>query len=231
MPDHTSIYKEKVKQYERMISKQPSLLKVIQEITAINEKDIIELGAGTGRLTCILAPYAKSILALDSSPEMLGILDKKLKKENVVNYKTTVADHRNIPANKESADIIIAGWSICYLGSSNIDDYVGNIDKIMEESMRVLRANGTIIFFETMGTGTETPNPPEFLKDYYSILEHKYGFSHKWIRLDYHFDNIHQADELTRFFFGDELADKVVKEQIITLPECAGVWWLTKSTR
>ncbi|WP_218240906.1 hypothetical protein, partial [Pseudomonas sp. 2822-17] len=87
------------------------------------------------------------------------------------------------------------------------------------EIMRVLRTNGTAIIFETMGTGFETPNPPAFLKQYYSLLENKYGFSHKWIRADYEFDSVQQAEELTRFFFGDELADRVVNEKLTRVPE------------
>jgi ubiquinone/menaquinone biosynthesis C-methylase UbiE len=228
MPDHTNVYKKQTELYEQMVSKQTSLLKVIEEITSINQLDVIDMGAGSGRLTSILAPYVKSILALDSSAEMLRMIEGKLKDNNNLNYKIQVADHREIPAENESADLVVVGWSICYLASSNVENNVHNIEKVMAEIMRVLRTKGTIIIFETMGTGFETPNPPEFLKQYYSLLESKYGFSHKWIRLDYHFDSLQQADELTRFFFGDELADRVVKENLITLPECAGVWWLKK---
>jgi ubiquinone/menaquinone biosynthesis C-methylase UbiE len=228
MPDHTSVYKNKTEMYDDMISKQPNLLKVIEEITPINQLDVIDMGAGSGRLTTILAPRVKSILALDSSAEMLSIIDEKLKDAKNSNYITQVADHRSIPTGNESADLVVAGWSICYLGSSNVENNVHNIEMVMSEIMRVLRSKGTVIIFETMGTGFETPNPPEFLKQYYSLLENKYGFSHKWIRTDYQFDTIKQADELTRFFFGDELADKVVKENLITLPECAGIWWLRK---
>lgn len=36
-----------------------------------------------------------------------------------------------------------------------------------------------------------------------------------------------EVEKLTRFFFGDELSDRVVKESLIQLPECAGIWWLT----
>ncbi|GAE37726.1 hypothetical protein JCM9157_5048 [Halalkalibacter akibai JCM 9157] len=230
MPDHTKVYKNQTELYDQMVSKQPSLLKVIEELTPINQLDVIDMGAGSGRLTDILAPQVKSILALDSSAEMLKIVDEKLKDNTGLSYKTQVADHRKIPAANDSADLVVAGWTICYLGSSNVENNVHNIETVMKEIMRVLRTKGTVIIFETMGTGFETPNPPEFLKHYYSLLENEYGFSHKWIRTDYQFDSLQQADELTRFFFGDELAERVVKENLITLPECAGVWWLKKDT-
>jgi hypothetical protein len=35
-----------------------------------------------------------------------------------------------------------------------------------------------------------------------------------------------EAEELSRFFFGDELGNKVVQNNWTILPECTGVWWL-----
>jgi dihydroorotase len=37
---------------------------------------------------------------------------------------------------------------------------------------------------------------------------------------------VEQAEQLTRFFFGDDLADKVAEQKLSHLPECAGVWRL-----
>jgi ubiquinone/menaquinone biosynthesis C-methylase UbiE len=224
---HGQIYKDQADQYNTLISRQPSLLHIIEEITPVMGLNIIDMGAGSGRLTKELAPRAKSILALDASAEMLVENEKQLVELGSTNWKTQVADHRNLPAADHSVDLIVAGWSICYLASSNAPNYEVNISKIMEEMKRVLRPGGTIIVFETMGTGYESPHPPDFLKPYYSLLEDKYGFKNKWIRLDYHFESLDEAEKLTRFFFGDELSDRVVKEKSIQLPECAGIWWLT----
>jgi ubiquinone/menaquinone biosynthesis C-methylase UbiE len=227
MPNHAQIYKDQADQYDTLISRQPALLHIIEELKPVKGLDIIDMGAGSGRLTKELAPHAKSILALDTSAEMLIENEKQLVELGLTNWKTQVADHRNIPVSDNSADLILAGWSICYLASSNTSNYEMNIAKIMEEMKRVLRPGGTLIIFETMGTGYESPNPPDFLKPYYSILEDKYGFNFRWIRLDYHFNSLDEAEQLTRFFFGDTLSDRVVKESLIQLPECAGIWWLT----
>jgi ubiquinone/menaquinone biosynthesis C-methylase UbiE len=227
VPNHEQIYKDQADQYDTLISRQPDLLHIIEIIKPVKGLDIIDMGAGSGRLTKELAPHAKSILALDSSAEMLAENEKQLVELSLANWKTQVADHRNIPADDHSADLIVAGWSICYLASSNEPNYEKNIAMIMEEMKRVLRPGGTIILFETMGTGYESPHPPDFLKPYYALLEDKYGFNYKWIRLDYHFNSLEEAERLTRFFFGDELSNRVVKEKRIELPECAGIWWLT----
>ncbi|WP_429845374.1 class I SAM-dependent methyltransferase [Brevibacillus sp. FIR094] len=226
MPNHEQIYKNQAEQYDLMISRQPSLLAVIEEITPIKGQDVIDLGAGSGRLTSVLAPHAKSILALDASAAMLEVSAQQLTQAGLSN-ETNVADHRELPADDNSADVIVAGWTVCYLTSSEVPNNELHLEKIMQEMKRVLRPGGTIVIMETMGTGYETPHPPEFLTQYYSLLENKYGFSHKWIRLDYQFKDIEEAEQLSRFFFGDELGDRVAREKLVTLPECAGVWWLT----
>ncbi|WJQ82444.1 class I SAM-dependent methyltransferase [Brevibacillus brevis] len=226
MPNHEQIYKTQAEQYDLMISRQPSLLAVVEEITPIKGQDVIDLGAGSGRLTSVLAPHAKSILALDASAAMLEVNAQQLTQAGLSNWKTSVADHRNIPADDNTADVIVAGWTVCYLTSSEVPNNELNLEKIILEMKRVLRPGGMIVIMETMGTGYETPHPPEFLTQYYSLLENKYGFSHKWIRLDYRFADLEEAERQARFFFGNELADRVVVEKLVTLPECAGVWWL-----
>jgi hypothetical protein len=35
-----------------------------------------------------------------------------------------------------------------------------------------------------------------------------------------------EAEKLTRFFFGEELARAVRWNNWIILPECTGIWWL-----
>jgi hypothetical protein len=36
-----------------------------------------------------------------------------------------------------------------------------------------------------------------------------------------------EAEELTRFFFGDELANRIKNEGLLIVPECTGIWWKT----
>jgi ubiquinone/menaquinone biosynthesis C-methylase UbiE len=226
MPDHNRIYKQEAASYHELISKQPDLTEIIEEIRPISGLDIVDIGAGTGRLTTVLAPKAKSIIALDASEAMLQITADRLHGAELTNWSTQVADHRKLPLADQSADLIVAGWSICYLGNMDVEGWEQNISEVISEIKRVLRTNGTVIIFETLGTGYESPYAPDFLQKYYSALVDTYGFSHRWIRTDYEFDSIHQAERLTRFFFGDELAEKVIKQNLVHLPECAGVWWL-----
>lgn len=162
MPDHDAIYKSEAETYDLLISKQPSLYEVIESIQPIEGLDILDLGAGSGRLTRLLAPKAKSILAIDASEAMLQVTAAKLQEAGLHNWSTQVADHRALPVRDNSYDLIVSGWSICYLGSSDNPDWQDNIRQVMTEIRRVLRPGGSAIIFENFGTGSTVPNPPSF---------------------------------------------------------------------
>jgi 2-polyprenyl-3-methyl-5-hydroxy-6-metoxy-1,4-benzoquinol methylase len=47
--------------------------------TVLDEKlDVLEIGCGTGLLSCITAPYAKRVVAVDAAEGMIEVLKKKL---------------------------------------------------------------------------------------------------------------------------------------------------------
>lgn len=226
MPDHAKIYLEEAEKYARLIASQQPLDGVIEEIRPFEGLDIVDIGAGTGRLSAVLAPRAKTLVALDASQAMLDEAARQLSEAKLNNWRTEVADHRNLPLEAECADLVVAGWSVCYLASADTPVWENNLRAIISELKRIVRSNGTIILFETMGTGVETPAAPDFLLPYYDQLANLYGFAHRWIRTDYFFESNEEAEELTRFFFGDELGDRVARERLRRVPECGGVWWL-----
>jgi ubiquinone/menaquinone biosynthesis C-methylase UbiE len=108
----------------------------------------------------------------------------------------------------------------------NPENGPAELDKWLSEMKRVLRQNGMIILFESLGTGNEEPRRLEHVEPVYQWLETN-GFESKWIRTDYRFESLEEAIELSRFFFGDELGDKVEQNRWVVLPECTGVWWRT----
>ncbi len=225
MPNHAYIYEQQAEQYHELIAKQPLLGEELENIRPFSGLDIVDLGAGSGRLSCELAKSAKSFIALDASEAMLRLAASRLHRLGLDNWRTQPADHRQLPLPDNSADLIVSGWSICYLVSSDIPEWRENLRQVMAEIQRVLRPSGTIIILETMGTGHTSPQPPSFLEPYYASLVEDYGFSHRCRRLDYQFDDIASAERLVRLFFGNELADRVAGEQLTVLPECAGIWW------
>lgn len=222
------IYQTDGDRYEALISRedyQGDIMKALEEIVNPDGLDILDLGAGTGRLAVMLASRAKSIKAFDVSDEMLRVCRQKLKASRLSNWKVDVADHRQLPVEDGSADLVVSGWSVSYLAVWNPSTWRDELEKWMGEMKRVLRRGSFIILFESLGTGNESPIELEHLKEYYPWLN-AVGFQKKWIRTDYKFESLDEAEELSRFFFGDELGDKVKAKQWVVLPECTGVWWL-----
>jgi ubiquinone/menaquinone biosynthesis C-methylase UbiE len=227
MPEHQEIYDRYAREYEALVSREDhrgNILPALDRICPLAGLDVVELGAGTGRLTCLLAPVVKSITALDASSHMLGLAARKLRKSGPQNWAVAAADHRALPLAACVADLALAGWSIAYLVTWHPETWQVELSRALGEMRRVLRPGGTLILVETLGTGHETPQAPDVLSAYYAYL-HEAGFAATWIRTDYRFESLAEAEALTRFFFGPEMADEVVSKEWVVLPECTGIWW------
>jgi ubiquinone/menaquinone biosynthesis C-methylase UbiE len=159
---------------------------------------------------------------------MLAVARAKLEKTGLQNWTMTVADNRAVPMADGVADISIAGWSLGYFTGWYADSWRREIGQVLAEMKRVLRPGGTVLIVETLGTGEKTPRPPaEGLAAFYAWLEQEHGFSSTWIRMDYRFASVAEAQKAMRFFFGDEFAERIERENWVIVPECTGLWWLT----
>ena len=241
MDDQKRIYQQQAEDYHRLVSyedHQGNLLPAIHRIRPLDGLNVIELGAGTGRLTRLLRPHVRSIQAFDLSPHMLEKAASVLKKDDVSlpgkpslemdkarmqNWGLAAADNRRLPVKDGWADLAISGWSLCYLVAWGDANWQPQVVQALSEMRRVLHTDGVMVILETLGTGYEAPNPPGHLVDYYAFLE-KAGFQSTWMRTDYRFPSLAEGKRLTSFFFGEELAKRVVEERG-NLPECTGVWW------
>ena len=233
MPDHfQDIYANKAALYEAMIACEDyigNILPMIEGIHPLANLDLVEFGAGTGRLTRLLAPRVKSIRAYDAAQHMLDTAREILQATGTDNWTLEQADNQSLPAPDDCADLAIEGWSFAHAVGWYPETWREEVGKMLVEMGRVLRPGGTGLLIETMGTGSGVPQPPTpELAEFYRWLANEQGFiNHTWIRTDYQFSTVPEADELTRFFFGDELADRIVNEQLLILPECSGFWWKT----
>ena len=132
------------------------------------------------------------------------------------------------PCPTHSADIAIEGWSFAHACGWFPNSWRHEIGQMIAEMKRILKPGGTFILLETLGTGYETPTPPT--PHWPSCTPG----GPKPINLTTPgFAPITSSNPrkkphtLTRFFFGDELADRILADQITILPECTGIWWGT----
>lgn len=228
-PDHRKIYLEQAEQYEFLISRedyQSNIIAELEKIDSFDGKAIVELGTGTGRLSRLVAPRVRSLLAFDASHHMLEVAAQKLREFEGIAWHLAAADHRRLPVRSDFADLVFSGWSLVYLVVWYKERWEAELEKGLAEIERVLKPGGTAIILETLGTGRKTPQAPDELLEYLAYLEAA-GFSSTWIRTDYRFDSMVEAEDIVSFFFGDDMLEAIDSNGEITLPECTGIWWKT----
>jgi ubiquinone/menaquinone biosynthesis C-methylase UbiE len=229
MPEAREIYRLHAEDYDALVGcedREGNLLNAIREILVLDGADVVELGAGTGRLTALLAPQVRTLRCFDSAPAMLEVARRKLTQLGTQNWQLEVADNARLPLPDESADLSIAGWTYGHQTVWHPESWRGPIEVALREMLRVLRAHGTAIVIETLGTGHTAPfAPPAELQRYYALLSDEFHFQRTWIRTDYEFSSLAEGERLVRFFFGEELAEQFVAAGTAVLPECTGLWW------
>lgn len=221
------IYLTEAGRYEALVSRedyQGNIQRALDEIVNVDGLDVLDLGAGTGRLAALLAPRVKSMRAFDLSAHMLGVTVDKLKKSSLAQWTAAAADHRALPLPSACADVLVSGWSVSYVAVWRPERWREELNAWFAEAKRVLRKNGYIVLFESLGSGNESPQPLQHLANTYRWLDEN-GFQNKWIRTDYKFDSVEQAAQIAGFFFGDEMKEKIIRQKWDILPECTGVYW------
>lgn len=229
MPDAREIYESHPEDYEQLVryeDREGNLLKAIRSLTQLEGSEVVEFGAGTGRVTRLLAPHVRSIRAFDIAPPMVELARRHLCLGSTSNWQVDVADNASLPVPDATADLAVAGWTYGHQTVWNEEAWSEPIELAIREMFRVLRPGGTAIIIETLGTGHTTPfDPPPQLARYYALLAGEFGFEMTWIRTDYEFSSLLEGERLIRFFFGEERAQAFASGRNTVLPECTGLWW------
>ena len=225
-----TIYRQHADQYDRLTSYEDyeqRLYPALAAIRSFDHVDVVEWGAGTGRVSELIGAHARSLIACDLNAHMLANARPKLARCAGLVWQTVAAEHRHMPLPDHCADVALAGWTLGYFTSKfYAESWRQTIGQAIAQMQRVLRPGGTLIIIDTLGTGATEPHPPhEALAAYYRLLEDDLGFQSTWVRTDFQFDSLDRAAELTSFFFGDEWDEKVRRNNWIVLPECTGIWW------
>jgi ubiquinone/menaquinone biosynthesis C-methylase UbiE len=230
MSEHQEIYKNETERYQALVSYEDyrqNLSSSINWIIGSGFPTVLESGAGTGRLTEILGPLAGRLIGCDISHSMLLTANLKKKQYPKTFLGFTASDHRWLPLICEKFDWVVSGWSVCYLVTWQKASWKAEVNRALTEFMRVLGNDGRILLIETLGTGKPEADPPPHLMEYLNYLD-LLGFTRQSIRTDYKFPDLQSAENLVEFFFGKEMLQYIEKYPQPVLPECTGLWSISR---
>jgi len=233
--DHyTSIYSSQAAAYHRLITAEDvdgNLLPALQHIAPLDNKRLLDLGSGTGRIPLLVHPFTTRITALDLYRDMLN--QQSIQRSKIgAQWPLIQADMHQLPFRSASFDIVTAGWAIGHFLSWYGLKAYSHISRVLTEMTRVVKPGSCLIILETLTTGSLTPAPPtNKLADYYTWLENEHGFTRQEIQTDYQFASLDDAVNHTEFFFGPALSQKIRANNWTRLPEWTGLWSKTTNNQ
>lgn len=228
-PHFELIFNRHAGEYHELVARedwQGNLPRALREAAGFSGKTVVELGAGTGRVTMLVAPLCLKVLAFDRSQHMLDRAAANLGERGLLNVTLDRADNLAVPLPDACADIVVEGWSFGYTVTHTEAGWRVAADALLAESGRLLKPGGTLILIETLGTGLRMPAAPgSILPVFYGYLERQLGFTARWVRTDYRFPSLAEARRLVELFFEQMVPYDMTEGREVIVPECTGIWW------
>jgi ubiquinone/menaquinone biosynthesis C-methylase UbiE len=100
------------------------------------EQHVLEMGCGTGIITCGIAPGVKHIAATDIAPEMIAIARDKAAREGLTNVEFRVADSYALPYEPHTFDAVLL---------FNTLHIVKEPAALLREATRLLKPGGYLV--------------------------------------------------------------------------------------
>ncbi len=108
---------------------------IAARVPSLDEKSILEYGAGTGLLGLALQPLAGDVTLADSSREMLAVADEKIAAAGLRNVRTLHLDLSTAPAPHLGFDLVCSLMTL---------HHIPDTDGLLAAFHRLLLTDGTL---------------------------------------------------------------------------------------
>ena len=102
---------------------------------------IVDLGAGEGTLSQLLASHAHKVIAIDNSPKMVEFGSKLAKKHGFKNLEYRLGDIQDPPIEKNSVDLAIFSQAL---------HHAVKPERALAAAHRILRKNGRVVLLDLL---------------------------------------------------------------------------------
>ncbi len=127
----------------------------ILPVKSLERKIVIDAGAGSGRIAFLVAPYSKTVFAVEPVSSFRHFIREKTKKEKIKNLYTIDGFLDSIPLPDNSVDVLITSNAIGW-----------NLEHELIEIERVLKPGGEAIhLLRNPDSKTENPFHDIFLSE------------------------------------------------------------------
>jgi ubiquinone/menaquinone biosynthesis C-methylase UbiE len=139
-------------------------LRALVEAAALNgTEQVLDMGCGAGHTALAVAPLAASVVAVDLTPQMLGVAEALATERGVANITFRLADVSALPFEDASFDVVTCRFSAHHYAKPA---------KAVQETARVLRPGGRFLLVDTIA-----PEDPA-LDTFYQATELLRDISH-----------------------------------------------------
>lgn len=190
-------------------------MKTVHRYISFFQKDILEIGCGTGRFTQkMLSDDPTSIIAIDNSPESLEIAKIKITDKRVSFVCMDAYEYHSFFNRQQTFDYVVFSWSLHKL--KHIASVLGNYK-------RLLNPNGALIILSPITSDYDyfmrcvRYNNNEENQIINQLIDFLYNQSNSiidYIKTSFLFSDVHEAFSKNSFFWIYKDGSELKKDEI-----------------
>ena len=122
---------------------------ILTEVNADHKMTVLDVATGAGHVAMKIAPFVKSVNAIDITPKMIEILKQNIQYKNIKNIVAEIMPADNLEFKEDTFDVITCRFAT---------HHFTNVKKFLSEIKRVLKPNGKLILVDIIAPETKSMN-------------------------------------------------------------------------